>query len=73
MSMKKGKFNLFCARVARTGKIRNDITSTKRKYWDTRHGAMSAIMNYINKCPWERLELIELEVTEKESTLFRAN
>ena len=44
-----GKIYLYGAREVATGKLVSDITNPKRKYWDKRGNAQSAI-DYYNRC-----------------------
>ena len=44
-----GKIYLYAARDTSTGKLVSDITNPKRKYWDKRGNAQSAI-DYYNRC-----------------------
>ena len=44
-----GKIYLYAARDTVTGKLVSDITNPKRKYWDKRGNAHSAI-DYYNRC-----------------------
>lgn len=43
------KIYLYAARDTSTGKLVSDITNPKRKYWDKRGNAASAI-DYYNRC-----------------------
>ena len=47
--MKETELRLYAARDTSTGKLVSDITNPKRKYWDKRGNAVSAI-DYYNRC-----------------------
>ena len=70
------KIYLYAAREIETGKLVSDITNPKRKYWDKRGNAVSAI-DYYNRCYAGRkfpasynkgehglLELVKFELVE---------
>jgi hypothetical protein len=46
--MKETELRLYAARDTSTGKLVSDITNPKRKYWDKRGNAVSAI-DYYNR------------------------
>ena len=72
----KDRIYLYGARDTSTGKLVSDITNPKRKYWDKRGNAQSAI-DYYNRCyanrdfpsSWNKgkhglLELVKFELVE---------
>ena len=70
---------LYAAREIETGKLVSDITNPKRKYWDKRGNAQSAIDYYnkayankdfsyaVNKGKHGFLELVKFELVEVEN------
>jgi hypothetical protein len=71
------KIYIYAARDTSTGKLVNDISNPKRKYWDRKANAVKAIedynKNYANKrIPWNvmnrgahaTLELVTYELVE---------
>ena len=44
--MKETKLLIYGARDTSTGKLVSDITNPRRKYWDRKGNAVSAIQNY---------------------------
>lgn len=74
--MKTSKIYLYAAREVETGKLVSDITNPKRKYWDKKGNAQSAIdyynqlfankkLNYsCNKGEHGLLELVTFELVE---------
>lgn len=71
-----GKIYLYGARDTSTGKLVSDITNPRRKYWDKKGNAQSAI-DYYNRCYANRdfpssynkgkhgtLELVKFELVE---------
>ena len=74
--MKNTKIYLYAAREIETGKLVSDITNPKRKYWDKKGNAQSAIdcynKGYANrKLPYSAnkgehgfLELVTFELVE---------
>lgn len=44
--MKENDLTIYGARDTSTGKLVSDITNPRRKYWDRKGNAVSAIQNY---------------------------
>jgi hypothetical protein len=76
--MKETELRLYAARDISTGKLVSDITNPKRKYWDKRGNAVSAIDHYnrgyanrklpysANKGEHGTLELVTFRLVEVE-------
>ncbi len=76
--MKETELRLYAARDTATGKLVSDITNPKRKYWDKRGNAVSAIDCYnrgyanrklpysANKGEHGTLELVTFRLVEVE-------
>ena len=74
--MKETELRLYAARDTNTGKLVSDITNPRRKYWDKRGNAVSAIDYYnrlyanrklsysINKGEHGTLELVTYKLVE---------
>ena len=68
---KETELMLYAARDTTTGKLVSDITNPRRKYWDRRGNAVTAISNYNNRTSYPgrlgrhgRLELVTFKLVE---------
>lgn len=65
--MSKTELILYAARDTSTGKLVSDITNPRRKYWDRRGNAISAINKYNRKSvkiKHGELELVAFKLVE---------
>lgn len=68
--MKENELTIYGARDTSTGKLVSDITNPRRKYWDRRGNAVSAIQNYNRrscKVKHGRIELVTFKLVEVEN------
>lgn len=57
---------LYAVRNEETGKLVSDITNPRRKYWDRRGNAVSAMNHGVCRKKYKRLELVVFELVEVE-------
>ena len=57
---------LYAVRNEETGKLVSDITNPRRKYWDRRGNAVSAMNHGAYRKKYKRLELVVFELVEVE-------
>ena len=65
--MKNNELLLYAARDTSTGKLVSDLTNPRRKYWDRRGNAVSAIQNYNRrscKVKHRKIELVTFKLVE---------
>ena len=69
--MKENELIIYGARDTTTGKLVSDITNPRRKYWDRRGNAVSAIQNYNSRNNYYgrlgkhgRIELVTFKLVE---------
>lgn len=55
---------LYAVRDMDTGKLVSDITNPRRKYWDRRGNAVSAICGGIHRHKHKNLKLVVFELVE---------
>lgn len=61
--MKETELFLYAARDTSTGKLVSNLTNPRRKYWDRRGNAVSAIQNYNRR--WHgKIELVTFKLVE---------
>lgn len=72
--MKETELIIYGARDTSTGKLVSDITNPRRKYWDRRGNAVSAIQTYNMRnyyrgitCRHGKIELVTFKLVEIEN------
>ena len=55
---------LYAVRDTDTGKLVSDITNPRRKYWDRKGNALSAIRGAGRYCKHKNMELVVFELVE---------
>ena len=55
---------LYAVRDTDTGKLVSDITNPRRKYWDRRGNALSAMNAGYRRCKHKNMKLVVFELVE---------
>ena len=64
--MKMANNRLYAVRDTDTGKLVSDITNPRRKYWDRKGNALSAINGGIRRHRHKNMKLVVFELVEVE-------
>lgn len=67
---KETELKLYAVRDITTGKLVSNLTNPRRKYWDRRGNAVSAIQNHYGR---KNLELVTFKLVEVEDEQRQAN